>query len=222
LAPLDWFGRAFVAGAVGLNAFLQKSVLLRLGVSLGVVALAIFGSAVLMPRVDYLPSGNRNLIGGMPIPPSGYNLDELESLGERVEQVFLPYWDVDPGSEEAAKLDFPVIEDFFFVVRGRSVFVGLRAHDPTGAGKLVPLANRAMQGRPGTIGFAQQRGLFERGLSGGAKVDIEIVGPEIETLVRLGGEIFGVIQQINQERNKGIDDPKKMSIINAMPVPSLD
>ena len=37
------------------------------------------------------------------------------------------------------KLDYPVIGDFFFVARGRQVFMGLRAYDPMRAAELVPL-----------------------------------------------------------------------------------
>ena len=87
---------------------------------------------LMWPKVEYLPTGNRNLVFGIVLPPPGYNLDQLMALGETVEKGLEPYWNVDPGSPEAAKLKFPIIDDFFFVARGRQVFMGLRAHDPSG------------------------------------------------------------------------------------------
>ncbi len=56
------------------------------------------------PKVEYLPTGNRNLVFGIILPPPGYNLDELTALGEKVEQHLKPYWDVDPDSPEAEQL----------------------------------------------------------------------------------------------------------------------
>ena len=53
------------------------------------------------------------------MPPPGYNVDQMMQLGETVEAKLAPYWNVDPGSPEAAKLDGPIIGDFFFVARGR-------------------------------------------------------------------------------------------------------
>ena len=38
---------------------------------------------------------------------------------------FNPYWDVDPETEDISHLDYPAIGDYFYVARGRSVFVGL-------------------------------------------------------------------------------------------------
>ena len=54
------------------------------------------------PKVEYLPTGNRNLVFGIILPPPGYNLDELTRMGETVEKHLQPYWDVDPDSPEAA------------------------------------------------------------------------------------------------------------------------
>ena len=36
----------------------------------------------LMPKVEYLPEGNRNLVFGILLPPPGYNIDELLRMGD--------------------------------------------------------------------------------------------------------------------------------------------
>ncbi|MCP5022644.1 MAG: efflux RND transporter permease subunit [bacterium] len=63
-----------------------------------VVALFFVGTGlgikILMPPLDYLPVGNRNIVFGMLIPPPGYNLDQLSKIGERVEDSIRPAWDV--------------------------------------------------------------------------------------------------------------------------------
>src|SRR5690606_34945057 len=140
-----------------------------------------------------LPTGNRNLVFGILLPPPGYNLDQLMEIGERIEQDLKPYWNVTPGSPEAAQLDFPVIGDFFYVARGRQVFMGIRAADPMKAADLVPLVQKVSRVIPGTFGVAKQSSLFEQGLTAGRTIEIEIVGPELTRLIELGGRIFGQV-----------------------------
>jgi HAE1 family hydrophobic/amphiphilic exporter-1 len=162
------------------------------------------------PKVEYLPTGNRNLVFGILLPPPGYNLDELTEMGQTVANELKPYFDVDLGSPEAEALDAPLIEDFFFVARGRQVFIGLRAVDATRAAELVPLVMRVGQKKlVGTIAVASQASLFGRGLEGGRVVDVEITGPDLTRLVALGGQVMGQVMQL---------------IPNAMPrpIPSLD
>ncbi len=191
LVVCDAFGNAFVSLVVGVNAFVQRSVLLKLLT----VAIFVVGAAVLswlmMPKVEYLPRGNRNLAICLLLPPPGYNIDQMQKMGAHIEANLRPYWDVDAGSEAAQKLDFPVIGDFFYVARGRQLFMGVRTTDPLEAGRIIPLLRRAASDMPGTFGIAFQASLFESALAGGRKIDVEITGPDIERLVQLGGQIIG-------------------------------
>jgi hypothetical protein len=121
-------------------------------------------SWLLTPKVEYLPTGNRNLVMGILIPPPGYNLNQLRDMGELVEGELRPYFDVDPGTPEAANLKFPIIEDFFFVARSRSVFMGIRAHDTNRVAELVPLIQSVAAKLPAVPGVL--RGLRSHGRDG--------------------------------------------------------
>ena len=202
-------GQRFVNLVVQFNAWIQQGIPRQLLVVVALVGLATGLSWLFWPKVEYLPTGNRNLVFGILLPPPGYNLDQLMELGETVEAELRPYWDVEPNSPEAEKLDFPVIGDFFFVARGRQVFMGLRAHDPMQVAGLVPLVGKAASSIPGTFGVAKQSSLFEQGLAAGRTIDIEITGPELNRLVGLGGRILGQVKQL-------------MPDAQARPVPSLD
>jgi hydrophobic/amphiphilic exporter-1 (mainly G- bacteria), HAE1 family len=205
---LNGIGGMFVSSIVGTNRWIQGGVLRQLA-AIGVLIGIAFGmSWLLWPKVEYLPSGNRNLVFGMILPPPGYNIDQLMSLGEIVESELRPFWDVDDKTD-LEKLPFPAIEDFFFVVRGRMVFMGLRAKDPLRAGELVPLVSSVSNKLPGAIARAQQSSLFEQGLGAGRSVDIEITGPDIEKLVHIGGQVFGQTMAV-------------IPGVQAFPRPSLD
>jgi HAE1 family hydrophobic/amphiphilic exporter-1 len=185
------FGTAFMAVITRFNKFLLASGWREAAASVAIMGGSAVATWLLMPKVEYLPEGNRNLVFGILLPPPGYNIDELLRMGDVVEKRLIPYWDVDPGSPEAKALDAPVLGDCFFVARGRSVFIGLRSFDPLEAGKLVPLIRRVAADLPGTFAVAKQSSLFENGIGSGRTVDIEITGPDLAKLVQLGVKVMG-------------------------------
>jgi HAE1 family hydrophobic/amphiphilic exporter-1 len=209
LRPLNRFGSAFVESVVGVNAWIQHSVIRRMAVVVTIVALALGGTYWFWPDMEYLPTGNRNLAFGIILPPPGYNMDQLMELGGVVEEHLRPYWDVDPRRDDISKLKYPAVQDFFFVARGRSVFMGLRAVNPTEVGKLVPALREVGGQLPGAIVVASQSSLFEAGLGEGRSIDVEITGPDLAKLVQLGGFVMGNVMQ-------------KIEDVQARPQPSLD
>jgi HAE1 family hydrophobic/amphiphilic exporter-1 len=189
------FGTAFMGVVTGINRFVLASGWREATLSATVVGAAVAATWALMPKVEYLPEGNRNLVYGILLPPPGYNIDELLRMGDLVERQLIPYWDVDPDTPEARALDAPILADCFFVARGRSVFIGLRSLDPLEAGKLVPLVRRITADLPGTFAVAKQSSLFESGLGAGRNIDIEITGPELARLVELGMQVMGKLPE---------------------------
>ncbi len=168
----------------------------RVAIVCGLTAFAIGVITLFLPKAEYLPSGNRNLIFGIVLPPPGYNTEKYVRLGESIEHVLTPHWDAEPGSPEEAALDGPSIRNFFYVARGRGVFMGGRTNDDAEIRDLIPVFRRAMADLPGIIGIVTQSSLFQQGLGDGRNIDIEITGPDLGKLLALGGRIFGQIQQI--------------------------
>lgn len=80
-----------VAGlvAVGTKTWPRRIVLIT-----AFSAVTILGTRVLLPPLDYLPSGNRNIVFGLLFPPPGYNLDQLSEMGRRIEDHVQPAWEV--------------------------------------------------------------------------------------------------------------------------------
>lgn len=185
----------------------------RLAVVMAMMMTAVGLSYALMPDAEYLPTGNKNLVFGRLQPPAGYNVDHMASIAEIVEDRLRPYWEVEPGSVEAARLDGPPIQSLFLIVRGRQIVIGARSVDGDRAAELVPIVRRAAAELPGVIASVSQSSLFERGLSGGRSINIEITGPELGTLVELGHRIMTGVQQLY---------PVETTETSVQPVPSLD
>jgi HAE1 family hydrophobic/amphiphilic exporter-1 len=206
------------------NHRLQAGVMPRLVLVLLVVIGSCVATWLFLPKVEYLPSGNQNLVIAILLPPPGYNLDQLLAMGNSVEEGLRPYWDIDPSDPKVKQLDAPPIEDFFFVARNRQVFVGVRSAHPTRAAELVPVIQRLGDRLPGTFLVAKQTSLFEQGLTAGRTVDVEIMGPDIHRLVAFGGQIFGMIKGRPPNPNDPTDKGVAGLIPDAQvfPSPSLD
>ncbi len=172
------------------------SVRWRLTIVFGLTVLAIGVTTLLLPKAEYLPNGNRNLIIGVVLPPPGYNTEKFVHLGKSIEHILTPHWEAQPGSPEEAALDGPSIRNFFYVAFGRSVFMGARTNDDAEIRDLMPVFRRAMADIPGIIGIVTQSSLFQRGLGEGRNIDIEITGPDLDKLIALGGQVFGQVRAI--------------------------
>jgi len=184
---------SFISETVDEILFNKK---LRIAVVAGFTFGAIFLSWLMFPKTEYLPEGNRNLVFGILLPPPGYNIGEFTAIGKKIEKQLKPYWEAEPGSKEAKKLKGPPIENFFYVARGRQVFMGAVAKEPQKVKQLLPVMQGILKKIPGMIAIVTQSSLFRRGLGEGRSINIQITGPELEKLVGLGKKIFfSVIQK---------------------------
>jgi len=151
----------------------------------------------LIPKTEYLPEGNREMLFGILLPPPGYNLGELEKIAETVEKDILPLIDHEKTSELATKLNVPPVENFFYVAWGQQVFMGIISKVQERTRELLPYVYGVLKKIPGMIAIVQQPGLFAQGIGGGRAIEIEIKGPDLTKLIDLGRQIFmGVARTI--------------------------
>lgn len=201
-------GGGFASVVANLNHWLLASRLRSLAVVVTMVMFSVIVSYVLWPKVEYLPSGNRNFVFCSLSPPPGYNMRQLMDMGEKLESDLEPYWNMEPGSAES-ELDYPEIDYYFYAVRGTSVFMGFRTADTSRVRELIPLVKEAGSQFPGTRAIAKQSSLFERGLTSGRTIDIEITGGDLHNLITIGRRVMGDVKRLIPEAQ-------------AMPQPSLD
>lgn len=179
---VDDIARLFVNGAVGFTRAVVKSKLLALMMVMTLCGAAAAFTILFLPKLEYLPEGNRNLVIGALLPPPGYNLDTATSIAEEVEDAVRPLWEM--TDEEAAQPGQPPkIKNFFFVARSSSTFVGASSADPARASELIPILRKPVFKEPGTFGFITQPSLFGRSIGSGRSIDVDISGPELEQVL---------------------------------------
>ncbi|MEM9586692.1 MAG: efflux RND transporter permease subunit [Planctomycetota bacterium] len=185
---------SLVERIVEFNAWILGSRVRSVATALIMIGLSVGLSYLLWPKVEYLPTGNRNFVFARFSLPPGYNLDELSEIGGKVEERLRPYWDIDVDSD-LDDLDAPAIDYYFCSIRERSLFMGFRARDEERASELIPLIRGAGAGLSGTRVMASQSSLFGRGLTGGRTIDIEISGPELERLVDIAARVLNDVER---------------------------
>ena len=193
---LALFGSSLTDKIVGIVDYLTNSLRRRLITISVLISISIFLTWWMVPEMEYLPEGNRNLILAIMLPPPGYSLEEQKSIGLLLEKELSPYWFAKVGTKEAEMLDGPPIKHGFYVSRGRSIFMGMISAEPERVAELIPVLRRVCKKIPGMITVVQQSSLFERGLSGGRTIDIELTGPDLNRLVYYGAQVFGQVRQV--------------------------
>ncbi|RCS46108.1 AcrB/AcrD/AcrF family protein [Bremerella cremea] len=193
----------------------------RLAVIGGFGVLTIVGIVLLIPPLDYLPTGNRNIVIGILMPPPGYNVEQLTEIGERMESKIKPAWEaagdkfgaeaVVRGEEwdgEDHRVPVPLFGtdqtimppplDHYFLVAwdGRVLQVGI-SKDKKRVADTPSLFSYAAGGdqAPGVINFAFQMPLFRTGGTTGSAIKIDLVGDDLDRVSGAAGALLGTLME---------------------------
>lgn len=210
--PLAWLFLNLpdlVGNSVG---WLIKNNLRKITVVLIFLFVTVFGVKILLPPLDYLPRGNRNVIFGLMFPAPSYNLDALSDTGERMEAIVAPAWEATEdkfqveevlrGSAQEPNHDkremvtglndkgkivtvMPPPLDHYFLVsfEGRMFQVAI-SKDKKRVIDAVPLLNSATAGAaaPDTIAFAFQMPLFRVAGTTGSAIKVDVKGSDLDAV----------------------------------------
>ncbi len=186
---VDYFAHGFVAFWIGFTRQVVRSKLTALGVVGLITAVAVLTTWQFLPKLDYLPTGNRNFVFGFVQPPAGYNLDTVNALTEQIAERTRKNWVTETGPESAPG-EPPKFERFMRVAFNGRAFIGGTSVDPSRVRDLIPMMQGAAFQEPGTFAFVFQPSLFGRSVGGGRAIDVDIVGPELDTIFAVGQQAF--------------------------------
>lgn len=204
---IDDIANGFMALVTGFVRAVLKSKIL----AVVTVAIMCGGAGTLaytfLPKLSYLPEGNQNFVFGMVLPPPGYNLETTADIAGGIEQTIKPLWASDKlrsiEEEKAWKESGeykpdpnapPLMERFFFVATRATTFLGAIAVDEGRPSELIPILQGPVFREPGTYGFVTQPSIFGRATSG-TSIDLNISGPDLETIIGVAQNAFGMIMQ---------------------------
>ena len=195
LPVIDWFASGFTEFWVGFARHVVK----RKFQAFSVVCLITAGAAAFawtaLPKLDYLPTGARNLAIGFVQPPAGYNLETMDQIMTRVQEKTRSLWanSTERAGDAVAKVADDVekkIERFFYVaLRGRA-FIAATHVDASKAHELIPLLQNPARQEPGTFAFVFQPSLWGRSIGSGRGINVDVSGPDLAENYRIAQTVF--------------------------------
>ncbi len=215
---LDHTAVVFVGWVTNCIQVFCKRQKLALGTVCGLLVLSCLMTWQLLPKLEYLPNGNRNFVFGVIFPPAGYNLETMQAIGDEVDNALLPLLhhsnkaianqkpsngsidleiDIESSLNSSSKDRQPngktKIKDYFFVNTAASAFIGASAQEAEKASALIPVLRGAISQEPGIFGFFSQPSLFGRGIGGTRSIDLDISGPDLGQIAQASQIVFGQI-----------------------------
>jgi len=201
LRLLDGLAGLFVDTVMAMTRRVTKSRGLSITVVTALCGAGALVTVLLLPKLEYLPDGNRNLIFGVIVPPPGYNLDTTTEIAGDFESKVTPLL-AENGPPAASPGGPPRVQRFFFVASRGRTFLGAAAEDPTRVRELIPILKKAVYSEPGTFGLISQRSLFGRGIGGSRSIELNVSGPELEDVLDVALKAVGLIDK-SMPRSEG-------------------
>lgn len=200
---LGRFGGRVSDALVNLSRLSIRNTATRLATVVILTGAACLTAWLLVPKAEYLPQGNRNLILNILIPPPGYSITKRRQLGAFIFKATRPYYESD------FKDGIPRIKDIFFVSSDRMTLFGAISAHETRAREMMPLFTRIIHRMPGIYGVSIQSGIFQNSIGRGRTVEVDISGRSVDTIIQAARTLFGAIR-------------KSMPGAQVRPVPSLE
>ncbi len=197
------FGGLLAGWLLALSRLTLRNIFTRLATITLLTGAAVITVLLLLPKAEYLPQGNRNLVLNIMLPPPGYSVDKRQEMGDFIYKSTRPYFEND------YKDGIPRIKTIFFVSADRiTLFGAISAHE-TEAPKMMPLFTRLINSIPGVYGVSIQAGIFQSGIGRGRTVQVNVSGEDIDRIIEVSRTLYGAI--------KG-----KLPEAQVRPVPSLE
>ncbi|MEZ4458972.1 MAG: hypothetical protein R3E66_04450 [bacterium] len=185
LAAVGETARSMIAGVSSWVANRTWSAVFVVVVAVVTTSLVAFA---LLPKMEYLPTGNRNLIFGIILPPPGYSVDESIRIGHGNQEVMVKHTGESVDGVPAIRRSFFVGDPSLFIAGG----VAQNPDEIRGLRDFM----QALHGRiPGVINFASQSSLFAGGIGEGRAVEIELSGPDLNALIGVGRKLMGSVSK---------------------------
>ncbi len=182
-------GRGLSFLIVRISNFSLKNAFTRIAFIAALTCMSVYIVLLLAPEPEYLPTGNRNLVLTIMVPPPGISVEKRRALADYVEEKTAPYF------REGGKDGIPGIEDLWFISMERFTIAGGVSRDATRARELLPLFSRIVNAIPDMFGKSFQAGIFQQDLGGGRTIDIDLMGQDLEKMAQAGRIVYGAVME---------------------------
>lgn len=171
---------------------LSRQLVLILGLLLLVVGIMKF----LTPQAEYLPDGEEPKVFSFIFAPPGYNINEMHTIQQSLNDYFLPFVGDDPGEFSRGEREIPALNYAMGYSSAGRVMMLLEASDRGDAETLKQLVTAKIQEFPGVIAFASRGSIFSSNTGGSRSINLELSGSDLVSLFDAGFRAFDRSKEI--------------------------
>ena len=148
----------------------------------GILAATVAIIMLLTPPAEYLPEGEEAKTFSLMIAPTGYNLDEMQGIAEKVNEEFKPYLEREPEQFAGADGEIPALAYFVTTVRPQYLRVIAESKDPRHINALMDAIDQRFAAYPGMRSFSSRGSIISSNDGGTRSVNLDITGADLEAL----------------------------------------
>jgi multidrug efflux pump subunit AcrB len=187
---------AFSRGTLSLVHWLVSGYLRALAVI--VIVLAGAGAILyfMTPKTEYLPEGEEAKVFTIMFAPPGYNIDIMKDNYHQVEGEFLPQIGADPGLFTEGQTEIPALTFSVGFVSNQRVFAVRGVAERRHTDDFLEIASARTSERPGLRSFSSKGSIFSSNFGGTRSINIDISGPDLQTLFDAGLKVFRKSKQV--------------------------
>ena len=170
-------GNFFVKYIALLSNKINSSFIVKIVFIVGVTAASILIAYLLMPKMDYLPLGNKNMMESRFSPPPGISYNERKAMGDFIYRELQPYM-------VSEKDGYPQIENYVYIASSTYVAMRATSKDEARVSELQPLMASVAAKIPGITASTSQVPLFNIGRGSSNTFLMNVAGSmEYESLI---------------------------------------
>ncbi|WP_066387330.1 efflux RND transporter permease subunit [Helicobacter himalayensis] len=173
----------------------------------GFLGLSVIVSIALMPKLDYLPRGNENLLIGYINTPPGISYENRKEIGQAIFEQN-KHLIRDLGYTQKSPQDLPPIEHLFFASNESYMQLGLTSSNPAEVKRLIPQIRQSIANIPDVQASIVQQGIFDKGAST-QSIYIYVVGESLDSVNATASVLNSAIK-------------KQMPYMQTRPLPALE
>jgi multidrug efflux pump subunit AcrB len=150
----------------------------------------------LTPKAEYLPEGEESKIFTLMFAPPGYNIHMMRDAFQEVDRHFTPAVGRDPAAFARGDASVPGLNFTIGFANESRVFVVREATDRRQTEDLMRVATEKTAELPGLRSFSSRGSIFSGNFGGTRSIDVEVSGPDLQTLFDAGFKVFTKSKQI--------------------------
>lgn len=185
LQPFMRFAHSFQTRVISMSEKILSSVKAKAAVVLGLLSLCTLIVLTLLPQAEYLPEGEESKIFTIVLPPTGYNIEQVNEIGAHYNELLLPQLNTDSDAFANGETPVPPLSVVLNYNMAGRMFGISEPLNPNNADALNQALQQGMSTIPGVITFSNRGSIFSDSRGGARNIQLDITGADLGDIYKV-------------------------------------